>query len=124
MERSGRDLLDLDPAFRDNLKRFDLPWNPWPSKPLLSKSLALAMPGSAAKAEEILQKLAPKPLVGGMDPFLAKGTLRGRRYMLIDEWGPYDFKRPLLWPRETVRDSKSGDTIRTYEVLGPRELGS
>jgi hypothetical protein len=120
MDRSGRDLLDLDPAFRDNLKRFDLPWNPWPGKPLLSPLVAKALPGSAAQAEKLLQKLAPKPLVGGMNPFIAKGTLRGRRYILIDDWGPYDFKHPLLWPRESVRDPQTGITERTYEVMGPK----
>lgn len=43
---------------------------------------------------------------------------RGRRYILVDEWGPYDFQRPLLWPRTPVGDLAPGKKIR-FEVLGP-----
>jgi hypothetical protein len=57
------------------------------------------------------------PLKGGKNPFLKPGTLRGRRYMLIDEWGPYDFKSPRLW----LRSEGGNDPNRlTFEVLGPR----
>lgn len=121
MARTGRDLLELEPAFRDDLKRFDLPWNPWPDKPVLSKLVSSALPSDAAqKAEAEVRAAAPAPLAGGKNPFLPKGTLRGRRYILVDEWGPYDFLRPLLWARETVVDRKSGESVRTYEVLGPK----
>jgi hypothetical protein len=120
MDRSGRDLLELDPAFRDDLKRFNLPWNPWPGKPMLSPLVASALPSAAAAAEKALKALAPKPLMGGMNPFLRKGTLRGRRYILVDEWGPYDFLRPILWPRETVRDAATGKSVRSFDILGPK----
>ncbi len=120
LNRSGRDKPDLDPAFRDNLKRFDLPWNPWPNKPMVLPDIATTFPDKAAEAEAYLKKLAPKPLAGGINPFLPKGTLRGRRYILIDEWGPYDFKQPILWAREAERDPKTGDSIRNFEVLGPK----
>ncbi|MGV3618691.1 MAG: right-handed parallel beta-helix repeat-containing protein [Fimbriimonas sp.] len=38
---------------------------------------------------------------GGIDPFLKPGAKRGWKYIMVDEWGPYDFKRPLLWPERT-----------------------
>lgn len=79
-------------------------------------------------------------LKGGMDPFLKPGALRGWRYILVDNWGPYDFRRPLLWPE---RKPLSGEAPRPgansasgsgrprpqkpaetgparYEILGPK----
>lgn len=53
------------------------------------------------------------PLKGGMTPYLPKNALRGQRYILVDEWGPYDFLRPVLWPRGGNGDS------RRFEILGP-----
>lgn len=54
-------------------------------------------------------------LEGGMDPFLPPGSMRGWRYILVDEWGPYDFRRPVLWPRGKVEKG-----MQTFEVLGPK----
>lgn len=53
--------------------------------------------------------------IGGRNPFLKPGQLRGRRYILIDEWGPYDFKSPILWPRGPMKDN-----VQNFEVLGPK----
>ena len=60
-------------------------------------------------------KLAPAKLKDGKDPFLKGGTLRGWRYILVDEWGPYDFKSPKLWPRGKT---KTGELL--FEILGPK----
>lgn len=71
------------------------------------------------------------PMKGGASAFIPPGSVRGRKYILVDEWGPYDFRRPLLWPRETTRAAISsinseGQTSgrefegRRFEVLGPR----
>lgn len=58
------------------------------------------------------------PLVGGIDPFKARpGYERGRRYILVDDWGPYDFQSPKLWPR--TLPGTNGNKIK-FEVLGPR----
>jgi len=61
------------------------------------------------------------PLPGGHDPFLKRGTLRGWRYILVDEWGPYDFKRPILWPRGPAGDLTKPNSQPTYqfEIIGP-----
>jgi nitrous oxidase accessory protein NosD len=40
----------------------------------------------------------PPRLSGGMDPMLTPGDRRGREYIIVDEWGPYDWKSPKLWP--------------------------
>jgi len=81
--------------------------------------------------EEMFAKTAPyfvAPMKGGMDPFLRPETLRGRRYILVDEWGPYDFQSPKIWPRgervlsveEAGRIPESARTVQTFEILGPR----
>jgi hypothetical protein len=56
------------------------------------------------------------PLKGGILPYLAPNTLRGQRYILVDQWGPYDFMRPLLWPRGI---SPTEPTRHRFEILGP-----
>ncbi len=41
------------------------------------------------------------PLVGGMLAITPPGMQRGRSGMIIDDWGPYDWKSPKLWPAGT-----------------------
>lgn len=57
-------------------------------------------------------RLAPKPMKGGIDPFLKPGSARGWETILVDEWGPYDFQRPLL----RLVDKAAG----RYRILGPK----
>lgn len=40
----------------------------------------------------------PSPLPGGIDPMIKDGERRGRHTIIVDEWGPYDWKSPKLWP--------------------------
>jgi hypothetical protein len=60
----------------------------------------------------------PDRLRRGIDPFLKPGALRGRRYILVDQWGPYDFKSPLLWPRK--RSVDGDEEVIEFEILGPK----
>lgn len=39
-----------------------------------------------------------RKLPGGDDPMLRPGARRGRQYIIVDEWGPYDWEHPKLWP--------------------------
>jgi hypothetical protein len=41
---------------------------------------------------------APPRMAGAMDPMLPEGARRGRQTIIVDEWGPYDWKSPKLWP--------------------------
>ena len=84
-------------------KRFDVTWNPYPS-------------GDPRRKE--IEVLAPQPLKGGQDPFIKESVLRGRRYIIVDEWGPYDFKRPLLKASEPAQ--LKARTTQRFDVLGPR----
>lgn len=60
----------------------------------------------------------PPRTEGSMDAFLPEGTLRGRQYILIDEWGPYDFKKPKVWPSVIAAGGKG-----TFYVYGPESEG-
>lgn len=43
------------------------------------------------------EKLPPE-LPEGIDPMIKDGERRGRQTIIIDQWGPYDWKSPKLWP--------------------------
>ncbi len=98
MQPSGNPVLGLDPDRQAYINRFDVTWDPYAS-------------GDPRRKE--IEALAPQPLKGGMDPFLKKDALRGRRYIVVDEWGPYDFRHPVLVPVEGAKSKR-------YEIWGPR----
>lgn len=56
----------------------------------------------------------PKPMPGGMDAKMPDAERRGREAIIVDEWGPYDWKSPKLWPA-----GRSDATPLTLNVLGP-----
>jgi hypothetical protein len=101
-------VLEIDD---DYLKRFETDWNPLDNK---------------ANDKNSLSVNAPAPLVGGKNPFLKKGRLRGQRYILVDQWGPYDFKSPILIPRRKTNENSANPTAfltertQRFEILGPK----
>jgi hypothetical protein len=92
--------------------------------------------GLPAGAREAVSKYRIAPMKGGMMPFIPKGTPQGWSTILVDEWGPYDFRRPLLWPEKTVEGgaplpggTSAGSGRRQagviketgrYQILGPK----
>jgi hypothetical protein len=122
-------------AFRgtgDYLSRFEsIKWNPLKEDPRNLSRVARKLTLEELRVHSAAWHYV-EPLKGGKDPFLKKGTLRGWRYMLVDEWGPYDFKRPILWPRGVMMASSTAldasgkqtephvTTTQVFEVLGPR----
>ena len=56
----------------------------------------------------------PGPLPGGMDAKIPEAQRRGREAIIVDEWGPYDWKSPKLWPQ-----GRSDATPLKLRVLGP-----
>lgn len=50
-----------------------------------------------------------------MDPFKGGGKLAGRQHIIVGEWGPYDFRYPLV---HRLDPAKVSDTFR-LEILGP-----
>ncbi len=106
----------------DNLKeyfsRFNIPWAPYAD---IESLKSVKRPLTSAEQRVLDSGVKMSGGKNGQDPFLKAGTLRGQRYILIDEWGPYDFRSPLLWPRESLTsdDSKSS-TKKRFEILGPK----
>lgn len=113
MTRGGSQIVKNEARGAAYLAQFEGGWNPWPDKAVLPPRLTTGI-DRLSKLDEWVRKLAPEPLEGGMDPFLPAGSLRGRQYIIVDEWGPYDFRRPLLWPARTgPLDTED------FDILGP-----
>jgi len=51
---------------------------------------------------------------GKQNAFLPEGARRGRRYIFVDEWGPYDFSDVRLFPSKVL-----GGPRAAIQVLGP-----
>jgi hypothetical protein len=49
------------------------------------------------------------------DPFEGNGKYAGRQHILITEWGPYDFRSPIIW--NTNPTDTSG--LMQFDILGP-----
>jgi len=75
-----------------------------------------------------LRAMKPEQLKGAQNMFSGNDIFPGRRNIIVDEWGPYDFQYPKLWPetpeKETVAEAgRVPATARTltekFRVLGP-----
>jgi hypothetical protein len=89
MEPGGKPILSSERDSAEYAARFQVGWNP--------RAVVEGVP-------------TPAPLPGAKSAFLQKGALRGRRYIVVDAWGPYDFRTPRLVEREDGN----------CEVLGPK----
>lgn len=120
MKASGNPVEAFVTPVSTYLERFLVQWYPWPD-------VEPAHPGGVATLAGRIH--APDPLVGGEDPFLKPGALRGRQYILVDDWGPYDFRSPIAWSRgeepQTVQEAgrvpqSARGTVHRLEMLGPK----
>jgi nitrous oxidase accessory protein NosD len=57
---------------------------------------------------------APPQLPGAVDAMLPAGARRGRDSIIVDQWGPYDYRSPKIWPT-----GRPGDRPLELRVLGP-----
>jgi parallel beta-helix repeat protein len=57
----------------------------------------------------------PKRLPGGLNPEAEPLAHRDRSAIIVDEWGPYDWRSPKLWPRDSSFATPLG-----LRVVGPR----
>lgn len=96
MQPSGNTLVATETDTKAYLARFGVGWK------MLGDPLPAAKP------------YAVKPVAGGKDPSLKPGQLRGRRFILVDQWGPYDFRSPIVWERRRERNRVF------FDVLGPK----
>lgn len=58
--------------------------------------------------------LVPRELPGGLPRLDDRLTQMGRAAIIVDEWGPYDWRTPKLWPVDSSRA-----TPLALRVLGP-----
>ena len=56
------------------------------------------------------------PFKGTVDPFRGRGILNGRKNILITEWGPHDFRSPVIWNTNPVDTSG----IMQFDIKGPK----
>lgn len=50
------------------------------------------------------------------DPFNGSGQFAGRKNILITEWGPYDFRSPIIWHTNPADTSD----LMKFDLLGPK----
>ncbi len=68
----------------------------------------------------------PARMPGGTDPMIKQGERRGRHTIIVDEWGPYDWKSPKLWPvleRPALRGPAYSAADRINRLLKLKVLG-
>ena len=80
-------------------------------KPLASRTVAAWDPRDD---EDVWEELSPEALKGGKMPFSLAGLKSDLR---VDQWGPVDYKSPLLIPTKIVQDG-----WQKLSVLGPKGL--
>jgi parallel beta-helix repeat protein len=75
--------------------------------------VAAGQPERVRLAPEI-EQLAPEPIPGALPRDSAFMARAPRSAIIVDEWGPYDYRSPKLWPADSSRST--GLALR---VLGP-----
>jgi parallel beta-helix repeat protein len=64
--------------------------------------------------EDVFEADSPEPLKGGFMPFNRPDTVAARDRIIVDEWGPYDYKSPKI--RAGKKDT---DGWQKLSILGP-----
>ena len=57
---------------------------------------------------------APAKMADGIDAMIPPGGRRGREFIIVDEWGPYDWQMPKLWPA-----GRTDESPLRLRLLGP-----
>ncbi len=71
--------------------------------------------------DDLIDKFSVDSVITGpaienpLDAFKGTGKLAGRKNILITEWGPYDFRSPLIWNTNPVDTSD----ILQFDIKGP-----
>ncbi len=60
----------------------------------------------------------PDSLPEGMNTALPSNIPVGRQYILVNEWGPYDFRRPFAYINSSL-ENPAGGRVYTLRLLGP-----
>jgi nitrous oxidase accessory protein NosD len=82
--------------------------------PAEGEDRAKALAGADALPVVADDSLAPDPLPDAIDPMIPAGGRRGREWIVVDEWGPFDYRFPKIWPS----GAPDGNPLE-LRVLGP-----
>lgn len=83
--------------------------------PYLSRNRVKAEPApDLPPTESLYHNARVHPLEDGMEVSLPPRLPQGRSFILVDEWGPYDFRRPSVW----LRGVEGDDYV--FLLLGPQ----
>jgi parallel beta-helix repeat protein len=69
-----------------------------------------------ASIKEQKEKIALPEITKAKNAFLPKSHPKGKREIRVTEWGPYDFRYPIIWNTNPLTKS---DTLE-FDVLGPK----
>ena len=69
--------------------------------------LAFSIPGVSVLRDPSPLLAIPAPLDEGIDAMIPDTARRGREHIIVDEWGPYDYLSPKLWPQAPLRGQVS-----------------
>jgi parallel beta-helix repeat protein len=69
-------------------------------------------PSSARSPLPAYPEIPRRP--GAADAMLPRNAPRGRQTIVVDDWGPYDFRSPKVWPT-----GKLSDRPLKFRVMGP-----
>ena len=58
--------------------------------------------------------IPPMPIENAQPVRMPEDAPQTREYILVDEWGPVDFRSPVLWPR-----SPRKQVTQEFEIVGP-----
>ena len=58
--------------------------------------------------------IPPMPIDGAQPVRMPEDAPQTREYILVDEWGPVDFRSPVLWPRSPRKQVE-----QEFELVGP-----
>lgn len=61
----------------------------------------------------------PDSLPGHISCAFAPNFPRGRKWIFVDEWGPYDFRRPVAWLAGIETDSVDGKAVWNLNLVFP-----
>jgi parallel beta-helix repeat protein len=79
-----------------------------------STGWSLVPSSDGAAPVPVPSRFVVKPLPGGMNAMTPDAERRGRGGIIVDEWGPYDWQSPKLWPA-----GRSDANPMRLRVLGP-----
>ncbi len=119
MTRGGNSVVENEYKGAAYFARFHTNWTPDVD---LEEAVREAEKSSQTIGLDSLKNMAKyyvKPLPEAQNSFLPEGAFRGRKYIIMGEWGPYDFERPLMWARAKLTTSP-GVIEQQFEVLGPK----